>query len=118
MTKTESARSIDELMTSVATMSAKHPESAELKRAFAKLMLGRKTERKLYALPILGIGLLLFGAYLGISSGDISAFGIFAVLGVIVALSFFPARLVFRWEARNAAQKTEKLLAEFSEQST
>ena len=118
MTKTEPARRMDALLMRVVSMRDKHPQSAELNRAHAKLLQGLAMERKLYSLPILGAGFLLFGAYVGISSGDVTGFGILAVIGALAALSFFPIRSVFRWEARKQVQKVEKLLAELPGKST
>ena len=118
MTKTEPARSMDELLVCVESMLVEHPQSKKLKSARTNLKIGRAWKKRIYILPILGIGSVLFGAFLAISNGDWEVLVGFGVLGAIAALSFFPIRLLMRWELKKGAQKVEKLLADFEHQST
>ena len=117
MTTPATTRSTDELLSCVLTKLAQNPDSRELKTSHATLYQGKRMEAKLYALPILGGCAVLFGVYLGITSGDVEVFGIFSVLGLIVALAFFPARFVYRWELKNKLRKIEEILLDYPDPS-
>ena len=113
MTTPETKRSTDELLSCVLTKLGENPDSKELKRSYGELLLGKKMERRLYALPILGACAALFGVYLGITDRDLEVFIGFAVLGLITALLFFPARFVYRWELGKKLRKIEETVLKY-----
>ena len=112
MSKAKPTRSRGELLVCVQAELKRYPDSKELRKSQAKLIQSFSMEKKLYILPIVGAAAALFGAWLSISDGSIEPFVGMGVIGLLVALAFFPARLLYRWELGKALRKIEKVLAE------
>ena len=117
MTKNDSTPSIVELLAYVANARAEFPESKKLKSIQANLVMGAGQEKKMYVIPILGVGIMLMGVYSSISSGDWADFGVTAVIGGLAILAFFLIRIGLRWELRRQRRKIKKLIAELADQS-
>ena len=112
MSTIKTTRSRDELLASVMAKREQYPDSKELRKSHNALLLSFSAEKKLYALPIFGVVIALFGAWLAINDGDIWVFFGAAILGLLLGLLFFPIRYIFRWELKKKLKKIEGVLAE------